>query len=84
LVGIELPDRLEQAFVADGDEFGEIEAVALVLLHIGNDEPEVRRDEPLGGGFVALLREPREATLLLDVSDQRELLDVLQVLVKRG
>ena len=34
LIGIELPDRLQQPFVPDGDELGEIEAVPLVLLHV--------------------------------------------------
>ena len=59
LVRIELSDRLEQPFVADGDELAEVEPVALVLLHVGDDESEVRGHEPLGGCLVSLLRAPR-------------------------
>ena len=83
LVGIELADGLEQSFVADRHELREIEPVSLVLLHVRDDEPEIRRDEPLGGGLVSLLREPGETSFLGRVGDQRELLDVLEVLVER-
>ena len=70
LVGIELPDRLEEAFVADGDELAEVEPVALVLLHVGDDEPEVRRDQPFGGRLVALLGPPGQAPLFFGIRDQ--------------
>ena len=83
LVGIELPDRLEQSLVADRDELGEVEPVPLILLHVGDDEPEVRGHQPLGGRLVALLGAPGEAPFLGRIRDQRELLDVLQVLVER-
>ena len=59
LVGIELSDGLEQAFVANGYELAQVQAVALVLLHVGDDEPKVRCHQPLGGFFVALLRSSR-------------------------
>ena len=83
LVRIELPDRLEQAFVPDGDELAEIESVALILLHVGDDESEVRGDQSFRRFLVALLRPARESALFLGVVDQRELLDVLQVLIER-
>ena len=53
VVGVELPDRLEQPLVPDGDELGEVEPVALVLLHVGNDEAEIGRDQSLGRLLVA-------------------------------
>ena len=84
LVGIELPDRLEQSFVADRDELGEIEPVSLVLLHVGDDEPEVRGHQPLGGFLVALLRPARETSLFGGVGYEGELLDVVEVLVESG
>src|SRR6185436_10567782 len=59
LVRIELSDGLEQAFVANGDELAQVESVALLLLHVGDDEAEVRRYQPLSGRFVALLRPSR-------------------------
>ena len=57
-------DGLEESFVADGDELAEIEAVALILLHVRDDETEVGGYEPLGGHFIALLREAREPCAL--------------------
>ena len=38
---------LEETLVADGDELTEIESVALVLLHVRDDETEIGGDEPL-------------------------------------
>ena len=84
LVGIELADGLEQALIADRDELAQIESVALVLLDVGDDESEVGRHEPLGGFFVALLCAAGEAALFFGITDQWELLDVLQVLIERG
>ena len=82
LIGIELANRLEESFVADRDELTEIEPVPLVLLHIGDHEPEVRGHEPLGGGFVTFLREAGESPLFGRIGDQWELLDVVEVLVE--
>ena len=82
--GIELPNRLEESPSFRCDELAEIQPVALVLLHVGDDEAEVRRDEPLGSLLVPLLRQPRETTLLGGITDQGKLLDVLEVLVERG
>ena len=53
-IGIELPDRLEQSLVADGHQLGEVEAVSLEPLHVGDDEPEVGGDQPLRGFGIAL------------------------------
>jgi hypothetical protein len=60
------------------------EAVALILLHVADHETEVRRDESLGGGFIALLGESGETSLFSGVGDQWQLLDVREVLVERG
>src|SRR6185312_980726 len=84
LVRIELSNRFEEALVADRDELAQIETVALVFLDVGDDESEVRGDEPLGGFFIALLGSSGKSTLFLGIVDQRELLDVLQILIKRG
>ncbi len=84
LVGIELLHRLEQPLVADGDQLGEVETVTLIFLDVGDDESEVGGDEPLGGFLVAPLDPTREATLFQRVLDQRQLLDVLEVLIERA
>src|SRR5207247_4548775 len=73
-----------EGFVPDGDELGEIESVTLIFFDVGDDEPKVRRDEPLGGLFVTLLRAAREPAFFLGFVDEWELLDVLQILVERG
>src|SRR5436309_14062149 len=44
LVGIELLHRLEQPYVADGDELGEIETVALIFFDVGDDKSEIGGD----------------------------------------
>ena len=82
LVGVELLDRLEQAFVTDGDELGQVEPVALVLLDVGDDEPEVGRDQPFRGGLVAGQGPPGQALLFLGIRDHGELLDVEEVLIE--
>jgi hypothetical protein len=84
LVRIELANGLEQSFVADRDELTQVEPVALVLLHVGDHEPEVRGHQALGGGFVSFLRQPGESSLFGRVGDQRQLLDVVQVLIESG
>jgi hypothetical protein len=58
--------------------------VALVLLHVRDDESEVGGYESLGRFFVTLLRPSRESSLFFGVLDEREFLDVLEVLVERG
>ena len=58
--------------------------MALVLLYVRDDEPEIRGDQPLGGLLVTLLRAARETALFFGVGDQRKLLYVLQVLVECG
>src|SRR6185503_10129004 len=82
LIGIELANGLEQSFVADRDELTEIEPVSLILLHVRDHEPEVCGHEPLGGGFVSLLREAGESPLFGRIRDQGEFLDVVEVLVE--
>src|SRR5881296_1827981 len=82
LVGIELLHRLEQPFVSDGDQLGEIETVTLILLDVGDDESEVGCHQALGGFFIAPLHPPRQPALLGGVFDQGQLLDVLEVLVE--
>jgi hypothetical protein len=52
LVRIELLDGLEQTLVTDADELCEAQSTALVLLDVRDDEPEVRRDQPLCGFLV--------------------------------
>src|SRR5213083_831358 len=82
LIGIELLHRLEQPLVPDGDQLGEVEAVPLILLDVGDDESEVGGDESLGGFFVAPLHASRQAALFSGIFDQWEFLDVLQILVE--
>src|SRR4051794_4087434 len=77
LIRIELSYRLEETFVADRDQLREIETVPLILLHVGDHEPEVRRDESLGGGFVTLLGQSSQTSLFGGVTDQRKFLDVV-------
>src|SRR5205823_12138650 len=79
LIGIELLHRLEQPLVPDGDQLGEVEAVTLILLDVGDDESEVGGDESLGGFFVAPLHASRQAAFFSGIFDQWELLDVLQI-----
>ena len=75
---------LEQSFVADGDELTQVETVPLILLHVRDDEPKIRRHEPLGGDLIALLREPREPALFGGIAYERELLDVVEILIESG
>src|SRR6266540_2218831 len=82
LIGIELLDRLEQSFIADGDELGEIETVTLIFFYVGDDEPEIGSDETLSGFFIAALHATCEAALFSGIFDERKLLYVLQVLVE--
>src|SRR5205814_3870004 len=79
---VERLHRLEQSFVADGDQLREVETVTLVLLDVGDDESEVGCDEPLGGFFIAPLYPPRQAALFGGVFDQGQLLNVLEILVE--
>src|SRR5438876_300598 len=82
LIGIELLDRLEQSFIADRNELGEIETVTLIFFYVGDDEPEIGCDETLSGFFIAPLHAACEAALFSRVFDQGKLLYVLQVLVE--
>ena len=82
VVGVELAHRLEQSLVPDRDQLGELEPVPLVPLHVGDDEPEVGRHQPLGGRLVTQLGQPGESSLLVDVGDHGKLLDVVQVLIE--
>ena len=84
LVRIELSHGLEKAFVPDCDELREIEPVALILFHIGDDESQIRRHQPFGRLFVALLGPSGKTTLFFSIGNERQLLDVLQVLIERG
>jgi hypothetical protein len=47
-------------------------------------EAQVGRDEALGGGGVTLLCEAGEGPFLRDAADQRQALDVGQILVERA
>src|SRR5207253_9460673 len=82
LIGIELLDGLEESFVADRDELGEIESVALIFFYVRDDETQVRRDEPFSRLFIATLHASREPTFLSRIFYEWEFLDVLQVLVE--
>src|SRR5260221_4644293 len=84
MIRMNLSNRLEKPFFADGARLAEVESVPLILLHVRDDEWRIRRPEPLSGGFVALLGEPREAALFGRVTDERQFLYVLEVLVERG
>src|SRR5207249_3852433 len=77
LVGIELSYRLEKSLVPDRHQLCEIEPVPLILLHIRDDESQVRGNQPLRGFFVTLLRSTCESTLLGGIVYERQLLDVL-------
>ena len=54
----------------------------LVFLDVGDDEAEVRRDQPLGGFLISFLRAACQSSLLFGVVYQWELLYVLQVLIE--
>src|SRR5207245_7682537 len=82
LIGIELLHCFEESFVADGDQLGEVEAVTLVFLDIGDDETEVGGNESLGSLFVAPLHASRQAAFFSGILDEWEFLDVLQILVE--
>ena len=56
--------------------------MALVLLHVGDDEPEIRRHQPLGRGLVAGECPPGQTLLFLGIRDHRELLDVEEILIE--
>ena len=82
LFRIELLHRLEEPLIADGHELREIEAVPLILLHVRDHEPEVGSDQALGGLCITLARTPREAPFLGGIWNQREFLNVLEVLIE--
>src|SRR5204862_2026840 len=82
LVGIELLDRLEQPFIADGDELGEIESVSLIFFYVGDDETQIGGDETLSSFFIAALHATSETTFFSGIFDEGEFLYVLQVLVE--
>ena len=84
VVGIELLDRLEQPLVADRDELGEIESVTLILLHVGDHESEVGRDQPFGGSFIAGQRTAGQPLLLVRIGDHGQLLNIQEVLIERA
>src|ERR1043166_6026773 len=81
--GVELAHRLEQPLVADRHQLREIEAVTLEPLHVGDDEAQVRRDQPVDRDLVPFAGAPGEPDLLLGVRDHRELAYVQQVLIER-
>ena len=76
MIGIEFLDGLEQPFVADGHQLGEVESVALVFLDIGDHEPEVRGDQPLGCRLVSGNGLTGKPLFLVRIRDHGELLDV--------
>ncbi len=67
LIRIELLHGFQEAFVSDGDELAQVEPMSLVLLHVGDDETEIGRHQPLGGFFVTLLRPTRQAAFFFRV-----------------
>jgi hypothetical protein len=77
LIWIELSNRLEQPFISDGDELTEIESMALVLLHVRDDEAQICRYQSFRSFFVSFLGPSSEASLLLGVIDQWKFLNVL-------
>jgi hypothetical protein len=82
LVGIELLDGLEKAFVADAHQLGQVQPPALVLLDVRDHETEVRRDEAFRRLLVSLSRPPRDLALLLRVVDEGIAFDVLEILIE--
>src|SRR5467141_834006 len=82
LVWIELLHRLEQNFITDGNELGEIESVALIFFDVGDDKSEIGSDETLGSFFIAALHATRETTFFSGIFDEGKFLYVLQVLVE--
>ena len=62
---------------------GEVETVPLVFLYVGDHEPQVRGNQPFSGCLVPLLSAPGESTLFFRVGNQRQALNVLQVLIER-
>ena len=79
---IELPHRLQQPLVADRHQFRQVEAVTLEPLDVGDDEPEVGGDQPLGGFGVALAGPVRQAPFFLGIGDEREFPDVEEILIE--
>jgi hypothetical protein len=82
VIRIELLDRLEQSLVADSDELGEVESVSLVLLDVGDDEPEVGGDQPFRSRFIPGDGSARQTLFFVGVGDHREFLNVEQILVE--
>lgn len=56
--------------------------MTLILLHIRDDEAQVRRHQTFRRGLIAFLGQTGQSTLFRGVSDERQLLDVVQVLVE--
>ena len=80
---VELLGGLDQAEVALVDQVGQADALVLVLLGDGDDEPEVRTGEFVEGFLVALLDTLGEFHFLFH-GNQFFPTDFLQVFVERG
>src|SRR5215207_3066136 len=58
--------------------------MALVLLHVRNDESEISGDQSFRCLLISRLRSTSKPALFFSVGDEGELLDVLEVLVECG
>ena len=56
--------------------------MTLIFFDVGDDEAKIGGDEAFGGFFVPPLHSTSESALLGGVFNQREFLDVLQILVE--
>src|SRR5690606_28549851 len=83
VLGVELPDRLEEPLVAARHQLTQVESMSLVALHVGQHEAQVGGHESLGGGRVSVECAAGQALLLGGVVDHRELLDVQEILIDR-
>ena len=69
--------------ISETPDASQPQPASLVLLHIADDEPQVRRDQALSRLLVAGTSPVRQRALLGRILDQGILLNVVQVLVER-
>src|SRR5262249_51076280 len=76
---VEPPRRFDQPEVAFVNEVEERHAEAAIALRVGDDEPQVRLDEPRDRFFVALVVDAVAERALLVRVETRQLRDLAQV-----
>jgi len=82
LVRIEFLDGLQKSLIPYAYELGKAQPTALVFLYIGNDKPEVGRDQTFGRFLVANPGSTGQCPLLSRILNEGILLNVLQILIE--